>query len=202
MKRVIKISIIVAGLAVGMVSSLCAEDVALPYTFSAGETAKASEVNANFNTLKNALNSNQKGLISYKVITLSCHGSSGTTYESGVYSKVDDDIGTFTTNVAGSVVEVQMNGSFYFATMNGTGGKFELRVDDNPTNIGWARIALKKDSQFNKQVFGTITALFPNLSVGEHTISIWAEGAGGTAIGAYIDPGCWSTAHIVVKEMK
>jgi uncharacterized protein (TIGR02145 family) len=56
MKRVIKISVVVTGLAIGMVSSLCAEGITLPYTFSAGETAKANEVNANFETLKNAVN--------------------------------------------------------------------------------------------------------------------------------------------------
>jgi hypothetical protein len=47
-----------------------------------------------------------------------------------------------------------------------------------------------------------MTGIFTGLGVGSHTVSMWVQGsfAGGSAGG--LDPGCWSTDHAVVKELK
>lgn len=136
------------------------------------------------------------GLTATTVLTTYCVGIDF--FWDGVYSKVAD-IGVFYKYLSQSVVEVQFNGSVY-AVSYGTGAVFELRVDDLPTTEGWARIALKFETM-GYETTGSMTAIFPDIDSGYHTVSVWVRGANGNGGSAIIDQGCWSSTHVVVKEM-
>lgn len=168
-------------------------------------SANASKITANSNKISdnvagikdNATDIQQKGLIDVTVLTASCLGD--VNFPEGSYVKLSD-IGTFTKVLSESIIDVQFNGSVYATTMDGTGACFELRVDDQPTANGWARIALKQ-AAMGHETTGTMTAIFSNLSTGSHTVSVWVYGANGSGAGAFVDPGCWSSTHVIVKEL-
>ncbi len=176
-------------------SQAIAEEMIIPNTFSANTPAVAAEVNANFTAVKTAVDA--KGLINFAVLPVTCKKVD---VFSTSYVKIAD-IGTYDKQISDSILEIQFHGDLYAGTMDGTGAIFELRVDDDPTTNGWARIALKKGSMGNVITGGSMTGIFSDLDIGEHTVSIWIKGmhAGGTE--GYTDPGCWSSSHVVIKEI-
>ncbi len=116
------------------------------------------------------------------------------------YVKVAD-VGSFTKSSATSKILATYSGRIAVLQMSGTGATFELRIDDVPTTLVYARNNLKASEAGPDGIPATIMGVFPGLSAGAHTVSIWVEGANGPGTSAYLDPGCWETASVVVQEL-
>jgi hypothetical protein len=112
-------------------------------------------------------------------------------------------IGSFTKENAASFVEVTFQGRIAVTGgMTGTGVTFELRIDNAATTYGRARAIVKTAEVGNDGITVTIMGLFTGLSAGTHTVSMWVEGMHGSATGLYLDPGCWSTDIVYVREYR
>lgn len=230
MRIIMRMMLTTLSIAALCAGSASAGNVTIPNDFQAGTPAVADDVDENFEAVRVEVNDNNtristnasnistntsnisnntaninanatdiqnKGLIDVTVLTARCAGN--VSFPNGSYVKLSD-IGTFTKVLSGSIIEVQFNGTVYASIMNGNGAVFEIRVDDQPTASGWARIALKEGTMGNETT-GTMTAIFSNLSTGSHTVGVWVFGANGSGSGAYIDPGCWDSTHVIVKEL-
>ena len=112
------------------------------------------------------------------------------------------DLGTFEVQSADSLVETTFHGRVYAASTDGTGLRYELRVDDVASSEGRIRGVLKA-SEVGSGV-GRSTSMggfWYGLSVGTHTVSMWAQVANGTTAATVMyDPGCWSADHVTIKE--
>ena len=122
------------------------------------------------------------------------------------YSKIAD-LGTFEVQSAESLVETTFHGRLYAFSTDGSGVKFELRVDDAASAAGRIRGLIKENEMGN--VAGnfavgapaTMGGFWEGLAVGTHTVSLWAQVANGTtAANVMHDPGCWSSDHVTIKE--
>lgn len=142
------------------------------------------------------------GLLKATVLGVNCVslGSFGTSF-----TKLAD-IGAFTKLDAGSAIEITFNGRLAVGTLTSSNGAiFELRVDDTPTSNSWARSIVKAtETGLTTGIQSSITGLFTGLGTGNHMLSMWVEAVntGGSGTSAYIDPGCWSSASFVIKELK
>ena len=146
-----------------------------------------------------ALTGISEGLLKFTVLNVTC-GTLSTFSTS--YTKIKD-IGTFNKTVADSTIELTFNGRIaVYGTLDGTGAKFEVRIDNAATGWGRARAAVKATEIGIDGVPVSITGMFTGLSSGNHTVSIWVSSNSGTGTNASLDPGCWSTDHIVIKELK
>lgn len=112
------------------------------------------------------------------------------------------DAGQFDVQSADSLVELQFNGRLYAESTNGTGVRYELRVDDAATPRGRIRAILKAG-----EVGGgvgrnaTMSGFYAGLPAGTHTVSIWAQTANGTDSDTVMyDAGCWSSDVVNIKE--
>jgi hypothetical protein len=144
------------------------------------------------------------GLVRTTVLNVNYSGSA-VSY-STTYTKVAD-IGTFTKLLANSTIEVTFNGRTYVSAMSfgSPGAIFELRVDGAATSKGRARASYRySETASGAGVQTSITGIFTGLAASTHTVSMWVQavGAGASGTGAQLDPGSWSTDHVVVKELK
>ena len=112
------------------------------------------------------------------------------------------DVGTFTKLDSDSLVDITFNGRIFVNSLTGTGAKFELRVDDSATTNGRARANIKSSEVGLGGIWVSMKGIFTGLDAGSHTVSIWVRASTGTGTDAYVDPGCWSTDHIVIMEFK
>ncbi len=112
------------------------------------------------------------------------------------------DVGTFSVQSADSVVEATFNGRLYVESFaaGSSGAIFEVRVDNTATTHGRARAVVWAAEAGAEGVPVSITGIFTGLSAGNHTISIWVQGASGGGSNAFVNPGCWDSDHIVIKE--
>lgn len=110
-----------------------------------------------------------------------------------------NEFDTFSVQTPNSLVELTYNDRLFVGSMTGTGVIFELRVDDQPMADGRAQ-ALVHGSEAGERVTGSITAVFDNLSEGDHTVSLWAAAIFGNATTVVNDPGCFRFGSIVIKE--
>jgi hypothetical protein len=135
--------------------------------------------------------------IHHTVIPVNCTSTPNFTNE---YSKISD-FGTFEVLHPDSVVEATFNGRIDADTIVGTSGAvFELRVDDQPSPTGRARAVLRS-GELTWGIQASISGVFPDLEAGEHTASLWVRaGASGSGTGGRVDPGCWSSDYILVRE--
>lgn len=117
------------------------------------------------------------------------------------YAKLTN-LGTFTVNSPDSIVEMTFNGRIFIGSFtSGTGAVFELRVDDATSTVGRARANLRVAQAGGGGVQTSITGFFTGLAAGNHTASMWVRtSSGGSANQAMVDPGCWSTDVLIVKE--
>lgn len=113
------------------------------------------------------------------------------------------DLGTFDTVMKGSKVEAIFEGRIYVASFaSGTGAVFELRVDDTAV-LGRARANLRAAQAGAGGVQATFSGIWKGLAKGTHTLSMWVRtSTGGSGSDAMVDPGCWSTDKVVVKEFR
>ncbi|MCP4902389.1 MAG: hypothetical protein GY906_35935 [bacterium] len=112
------------------------------------------------------------------------------------------DIGTFPVSPNSSVVELTYNGRFKVSDFDpsSTGAIFELRVDDQTTNLGHAASHIL---EVEASIFGTalgITGIFPNLSAGVHTASVWVTGAYAGGSHAAVNPDGWFDQLLVTEH--
>jgi hypothetical protein len=118
------------------------------------------------------------------------------------YAKIVD-LDRFDKQDADSTLEVTFNGRIAVSgSMDGTGAVFELRVDNAPPKLGWARASLKKAELGTEGAQVSITGVFPSVSAGTHTVSIWMRGMNGGGRSAWVDNGCWSSDYVIVREFK
>lgn len=103
------------------------------------------------------------------------------------------NLGTFTKAAADTMAEVNFSTTLYTASSTGTGTVFELRIDDKQTTLGKAT-ALTRDP--GKFITAHLQGVFPGLSAGTHTVSIWALSTNGNATQAMYDAGCFNSANV------
>ncbi len=140
----------------------------------------------------------QLGLIKTTSINAQCPFSSVSF--TGSFTKIGN-IGTFEKDYADSEVVVSFNGRVYAASVNGTGARFELRVDDAATTEGRIRASMKDEEMGGGTgIPVTMQGVFDNLGAGTHTVSMWVESSGTTGSGGMWDPGCWSSDHVLIEE--
>ena len=162
-----------------------------------------------FSNASNSFNGNgsgltNAGLVRTTVLDVNCSGG-GVSYSSA-YTKVAN-IGSFTKLLAASTIEVTFNGRTYVSGMSlGSGGAiFELRVDDTATSNGRARASyIYSEASNTSGVQTSITGIFTGLAANTHTVSVWvqAKEVSGSGTGAQLNPLCFPTDHVVVKELK
>lgn len=136
--------------------------------------------------------------IRYTVLNVNCASVASFTT---TYVKVAD-IGSVNKLDASSRLEITFNGRIYAGSVTSTGAVFELRVDNTATTNGRARANLKAAEVGGAGVPVSIMGIFTGFGAGTHTVSIWVAASYGSGTNAYVDPGCWSTDHIVVREIK
>jgi hypothetical protein len=120
-----------------------------------------------------------------------------------VYTKILD-VGPFGKTDAASSIEITYNGRIGAWAFEGgaTGATFELRVDNAPTTNGWARANIRTPEAGGDGVPVSMTGVFTGLGAGEHVVSIWAIVWYGTGRYVGVDPNCFYSDHVVVKEYK
>jgi hypothetical protein len=105
---------------------------------------------------------------------------------------------SFTKTDSLSVLEVHVNSRFGVGTLTGSNGiRFRVRVDNMTPSIDNMGSLLTG----NSSAFLSMFAVFRNVSAGNHTVSIWAATAAGSASGVVVDPGGWG-GKIIVKESR
>ena len=62
------------------------------------------------------------------------------------------------------------------------------------------QMSFKASEVGSNGVFASMTGFFTGLSTGSHTVSISVRTSQGNGSNAMVDPGCWSTDHVVIKE--
>lgn len=137
--------------------------------------------------------------VRHTIINVSCQSAAAF---GDAYVKVTNT-GNFDFEVLGSdsVVELTFQGRVNVDTLVGaTGTLFELRVDDQPSSLGRGRAHVHTVGSPGEHI--TFTAVFPDLEPGTHTASVWVRTSNGnTGTGGRVDPGCWSSDVIIVREI-
>ncbi len=134
--------------------------------------------------------------VRHTILNVSCISAPAFT---STYTKITD-VGDFEVLGSESVVELTYQGRVNVDTLTGTTGTiYELRVDDLPSSLGRGRAHVNTVGSAGE--FVTFTAVFPDLAPGTHTASVWIRTSlGNSGTGGRIDPGCWSTDVIIVRE--
>ncbi len=136
-------------------------------------------------------------VVNLTVLPVSCVG--GVDFND-TYVKVAD-LGAFTKASATTKILATYTGRVTALQLSGTGAVFELRIDNAPTTLVYARNPIKASEAGTDGVNATIQGVFPGLAAGNHVLSMWVVGANGPGSRAYLDPGCWNAASVVVQEL-
>jgi photosystem II stability/assembly factor-like uncharacterized protein len=140
------------------------------------------------------------GLLNISVLDVNC--TAGEPFGTA-FTKLAD-IGSFSTVAAASLVEVVFEGRIFVEAFDAaaTGAVFELRVDNRVASLGRARASLRRSEAGGGGVQATVTGIFQKLEPGAHTVSMWVRGAHGSGTRPILDPGCWASDHVIVKEFR
>ena len=133
------------------------------------------------------------------VINVTCNTL---TSVSSSYMKIAD-IGTFTKLNSSTLVEVMYNGRLAIDDVtSGNGATFELRIDDLASSVGRIRTVVRTEEEGIKGTSASLVGAFSGLSTGTHTVSIWVKVFMGAGNYARINPNCWDTDVVIIKEVK
>jgi len=171
--------------------------VTVPFpNFTAGTTIRASEVNQNFAALKNAVDILEAQLNPIYTQFGGLNNSSVTV--SSLETALGTSVNKFTKQRADSNIEVFVNSRFSSGTFANTNGVlFSVRIDDTVLPAFQTKGAITVSGQTD---FLSLYAVFPNLTSGSHTVSLWGQAVpGGSSTGVLSDPGGFS-GSIIVKE--
>ena len=105
------------------------------------------------------------------------------------------DLATITKEHDDTLLRLDLANRLFVASMTNTGVIFELRVDDQPTTVGEAT-ALYRSTSVGTTLQLPFFGVFPELTAGTHTVSVWARANAGSATDVMIDPGCWNSADV------
>jgi hypothetical protein len=113
------------------------------------------------------------------------------------------NIGSFTKLNSTSPIELTYNGRIAVTgSIGGLSVSFELRIDGVASTAGYARASIKKSEVGDNGIQVSITGIFNGLSMGTHTVSIWGYDKYGTSTDIMVDPGCFSTDVVIIKEFR
>ena len=137
-------------------------------------------------------------VLKYSVFNVDCSSVAafGTTYVKVI------DVGTFSKLNPNSWLEITFNGRVSADTVTSTGAEFELRLDNVATTSGRARAHIWDNEVGYQGVPATIIGIFTGYGAGNHTVSIWVRTSYGSGTYGGVDPGCWSTDSLIVKEVR
>jgi hypothetical protein len=112
-------------------------------------------------------------------------------------------IGSFTKHHSDTPIELIFQGRIAVTdAIGGTGVSYELRIDDAASSVGRARALLRSGEVGSEGVNACITGIFTGLGPGPHSVSIWVYSWYGVSTSVMVDPGCFSTDAIIVKEFR
>jgi hypothetical protein len=139
-----------------------------------------------------------KPLVAVQVFDVNCKSLASI---NPTYAKLTD-LGDFTVHASESMLELTFNGRIYVSSFaSGSGAVFELRVDDLPSSHGRARSNLRAAEAGAGGRPVSMAGFFSGLEPGQHTASIWVRtSTGGSGTQAMVDPGCWNTDVLIVRE--
>lgn len=137
--------------------------------------------------------------IRYSALPVDC--VSVASFAANTWTKISN-LGSVSKLDATSRLEITLNGRVNTTSLAGTGAVFELRLDDTATTHGRARASMKSAEAGNDGVQVSMTGIFTGYGAGTHTINLWIYSYYGAGTYGGVDPGCWGSDHIVVREIK
>ncbi len=135
-----------------------------------------------------------------KIAVINVTGTSSISITS-TYAK-QATLGTFSKLRADSRLEITFHGRIFVETLTGNAAYFELRVDDNPTTLGGRTLIKSSEAGGSDGIPVSMTAIFTGLGAGTRTISIWIKTASGTGTTAMVNPGNYSSDHLIIREIQ
>jgi hypothetical protein len=152
----------------------------------------------NYNEFAYSIHSHGGLLMKTTTLDVDCPFS-GTDFDD-TYTKIID-IGSFDKIMSDSTIDAAFYGRIGVSSMTGTGARFELRIDDSPTTNGRVRAVVKSAEAGFGGAPVSMRGIFSDLSKGSHTVSMWVKSTPGeSGTSAMIDPGCWSSDHLIIQE--
>jgi hypothetical protein len=137
--------------------------------------------------------------VNITILNVSCHTLASV---SSTWTNLNN-IGSFTKLNSTSPIELTYNGRIAVTgSIGGTSVRFELRIDGVASTAGYARASIKKSEAGGNGIPVSITGIFNGLSTGTHTVSIWVYDQYGTSTDIMVDPGCFSTDVVIIKEFR
>lgn len=161
-----------------------ASTLMIPNTFQAGDTAKASEVNANFEAVKSAVDDNDERISKNRpLITRLDYADREALSSANSFTKLRT-VGTFNKKYDDSVIKLSWNSSVTVSTASDDRqvAQVQLRVDGMTDNhdLGSGGGLVTVESEPAAQGGITVDAvhtetIFRNLSAGTHDVELWME---------------------------
>jgi hypothetical protein len=107
------------------------------------------------------------------------------------------NVGSFFKRTPSSLIELDYSGILWASSFTGSGVSFEFRIDGVPTTKGRMRNLTRTPGEYSS---AASMGIFPGLAAGNHQVTVWALSWWSTAGKTCVDPGCFQTDQILVKE--
>lgn len=163
--------IVLIGLAFGVFG---ANETSVPNSFSAGTTASAAQVNANFTALATAVTDNVpwRTRLDYNTKVQSTTSPTVTTWT------LHRTFGTFTKHRASTDVVIGLDTDIL---VNGVSAQFQLRVDGaaDPLAVNSGMLLRVTTGSVPINDAASTKAIFKGLAAGTHTVSLWVRSLDG-----------------------
>ena len=163
--------------------------------------------------LGKVLTSDAAGVASWQPVTITTTSAlsvQGLANVTDVPTSIGSALASFTKVYNDTKIQVILQTHLYVYDLNATNSvKYEIQVGSTSAlaNTGKANYFIDNGNSLNIPNYAnaTIIAEFPStITAGTYSINllIYAVNSGGTALGAYIDPGNYSASSIIIKEYR